>query len=104
MRQNADTVLVGRRCVLVPYEAKYVARYHAWMQNEELLRLTASERLTLDEEKSNQQSWRHDEKKLTFIILDAAHPRYVVGGGCGGVGAPQVFCVWWVWWCGFQSA
>lgn len=72
MRQNADTVLVGRRCVLVPYEAKYVARYHAWMQNEELLRLTASERLTLDEEKSNQQSWRHDEKKLTFIILERA--------------------------------
>ena len=60
MRLNEDTVLVGRRCVLVPYKEKYVERYHAWMQDEELLALTASERLTLDEEFENQRSWRDD--------------------------------------------
>ena len=47
MRLNEDTVLVGRRCVLVPYKEKYVKRYHAWMQDDDLLALTASERLTL---------------------------------------------------------
>ena len=72
MRLNEDTVLVGRRCVLVPYKEKYVERYHAWMQDEELLALTASERLTLDEEVENQRSWRDDATKLTFIVLDRA--------------------------------
>ena len=60
MRLNEDTVLVGRRCVLVPYKEKYVERYHAWMQDDDLLALTASERLTLDEEVENQKSWRVD--------------------------------------------
>ena len=72
MRLNEDTVLVGRRCVLVPYKEKYVTRYHAWMQDDDLLALTASERLTLDEEVENQKSWRDDAKKLTFIVLDRA--------------------------------
>ena len=72
MRLNEDTVLVGRRCVLVPYKEKYVKRYHAWMQDDDLLALTASERLTLDEEVENQKSWRDDAKKLTFIVLDRA--------------------------------
>ena len=72
MRLNEDTVLVGRRCVLVPYKEKYVKRYHAWMQDDDLLALTASERLTLDEEVANQKSWRDDATKLTFIVLDRA--------------------------------
>ena len=39
------------------------------MQDPELLEATGSELLTLDEELENQQSWRDDETKCTFIIL-----------------------------------
>ncbi|KAH8052939.1 transferase [Aureococcus anophagefferens] len=67
MRLNWDTVLVGKRVVLVPYRERYVAPYHAWMQDDALLEQTASERLTLAEERANQASWRDDDKKLTFI-------------------------------------
>ena len=92
MRLNEDTVLVGRRCVLVPYKEKYVERYHAWMQDEELLALTASERLTLDEEFENQKSWRDDATKLTFIVLDRAQcfqgdDRFPVSAMVGDVNA-----------------
>lgn len=40
------------------------------MENEELRELTASERLTLDEEYQMQISWRKDNDKLTFLVLD----------------------------------
>ncbi|KAH8064174.1 transferase [Aureococcus anophagefferens] len=69
MRLNWDTVLVGKRVVLVPYRERYVAPYHAWMQDDALLEQTASERLTLAEERANQASWRDDDTKLTFIVL-----------------------------------
>lgn len=72
MRVNIDTVLrlAGSDAVLVPYNRSHVVTYHGWMGDEELLRLTCSERLSLEEEYENQQSWREDEKKLTFIVLD----------------------------------
>lgn len=40
------------------------------MESEELRELTASERLTLDQEFAMQKSWREDNDKLTFLILD----------------------------------
>ncbi|KAG7441385.1 uncharacterized protein BT62DRAFT_955894 [Guyanagaster necrorhizus] len=77
MKANERTVLIGRKVVLVPYEEGHVAvstrlillKYHAWMENDELRSLTASERLTLEEEFDMQRKWRADDDKLTFIIL-----------------------------------
>ncbi|XP_032055599.1 N-acetyltransferase 9 [Aythya fuligula] len=70
MRINQDTVLQGSRATLVPYTTAHVPRYHAWMQSEELQRLTASEPLSLEQEYEMQRSWRDDADKCTFIVLD----------------------------------
>lgn len=82
MRLNEDACLrmEGSRVVLVPYTRGHVDVYHGWMKCAELRRLTCSERLSFEEEVSNQVSWREDPKKLTFIILDAD-----TGRMCGDV-------------------
>lgn len=69
MRVNRNTVLVGRKVVLVPYRKQHVPRYHEWMKDSLIQEQTASEPLSLDEEYEMQQSWAVDEDKLTFIIL-----------------------------------
>lgn len=61
MRLNQNTVLLGKKVVLVPYTSKHVPRYHKWMESEELRHLTASEPLTLEQEYAMQRSWREDE-------------------------------------------
>lgn len=92
MRQNACTVLIGQRVRLTPYLKEHIPQYHAWMQDEELLRLTCSEPLTLEEETANQQSWRDDAHKATFIVCaldgraDADNPD-LTAGMCGDVNA-----------------
>lgn len=58
------------RVVLHPYTPELVPKYHQWMQSEELLSLTGSELLTLEEEIQNQRSWWLDPCKFTYIILD----------------------------------
>ncbi|KAJ6622894.1 GNAT domain-containing protein [Mycena sp. CBHHK59/15] len=68
MKVNAETVLVGKRVVLIPYLPEHVPKYHTWMQDVELRELTASEPLTLEEEFAMQHKWQIDEDKLTFII------------------------------------
>lgn len=72
MRLNSDIVITiaGYPLVLVPYEELHVQCYHTWMQSPELLALTASEPLSLEEEFQNMTSWREDDSKMTFIILD----------------------------------
>ena len=71
---NSDVTIEGRGVVLVPYSAEYVETYHAWMCRPELLELTCSEPLSLEEEFRNQKEWLESGDKLTFIILagDAA--------------------------------
>ncbi|XP_065354586.1 alpha/beta-tubulin-N-acetyltransferase 9 [Calliphora vicina] len=69
MRLNEKIKILGKRVILVPYEAKHVPKYHTWMQSQELQELTASEPLTLQEEYEMQRSWREDEDKCTFLIL-----------------------------------
>ncbi|XP_066560884.1 alpha/beta-tubulin-N-acetyltransferase 9 isoform X2 [Amia ocellicauda] len=70
MRINEDTLLEGEHVVLVPYNPDHVPRYHQWMSSSELQKLTASAPLTLEEEYDMQRSWREDDDKCTFIILD----------------------------------
>ncbi|XP_029384202.1 alpha/beta-tubulin-N-acetyltransferase 9 [Echeneis naucrates] len=70
MKVNENTLLEGHAAVLVPYKAEHVPRYHEWMKSAELQQLTASEPLTLDQEYDMQKSWREDNDKCTFIILD----------------------------------
>ena len=69
MLLNDETILVGEKCVLVPYRKEHVAKYHEWMQDQALLHATASEPLTLDQEYEMQESWRDDPNKCTFIVL-----------------------------------
>lgn len=73
MHINASTCIRAGPVVLVPYCPHHVEKYHTWMQSEELLELTASEPLSLDEEYAMQRSWREDDDKCTFILLDAEH-------------------------------
>ncbi|XP_007957867.1 N-acetyltransferase 9 [Orycteropus afer afer] len=68
---NQNTLLLGKKVVLVPYTSEHVPRYHEWMKSKELQRLTASEPLTLEQEYAMQCSWREDADKCTFIVLDA---------------------------------
>ncbi|KAJ7143127.1 GNAT domain-containing protein [Mycena crocata] len=68
MKINENTVLVGKKVVLVPYLPEHVPKYHTWMQDEELRELTASEPLSLEEEFKMQRKWHLDNDKLTFIV------------------------------------
>jgi len=70
MKLNYETCLIGSKCVLVPYRRVHVDRYHKWMQSPALLEATGSEPLSLTEEYEMQESWKQDEKKCTFIILE----------------------------------
>lgn len=81
MRLNEDTLIRHGESsvVLVPYTSAHVKTYHRWMTNPDLLRLTCSEPLTLEEECENMRSWRTDEHKLTFIVLDSARALAMVG-------------------------
>lgn len=58
------------RLKLMPYQERHVPTYHKWMQREELLELTASDRLDLEAEYESMRAWRDDEHKLTFILME----------------------------------
>ncbi|KAK0720060.1 GNAT domain-containing protein [Lasiosphaeris hirsuta] len=68
MKLNKSTAVSTTQALLVPYDHRHVLRYHAWMEDPSIQAATASERLTLEEEYENQESWRASHDKLTFII------------------------------------
>jgi RimJ/RimL family protein N-acetyltransferase len=70
MRLNYETCLSGSKCLLVPYRPEHVETYHEWMKSPFLLEATGSEPLSLEEEIKMQLSWRDDDDKCTFIVLD----------------------------------
>ncbi|KAJ0181344.1 hypothetical protein K1T71_003429 [Dendrolimus kikuchii] len=70
MKINSNQKIVSSNLILMPYREYHVPKYHTWMKSDELQKLTASEPLTLEQEYDMQKSWRDDEDKCTFIILD----------------------------------
>ncbi|KAI1452704.1 GNAT domain-containing protein [Annulohypoxylon moriforme] len=72
MRVNQEIAICGNSVILVPYEKHHVPTYHQWMEDEKIREATASERLTLEEEYKNQDSWRTSADKLTFIVCKGA--------------------------------
>uniref|UniRef100_A0A7S4P046 N-acetyltransferase domain-containing protein n=2 Tax=Guillardia theta TaxID=55529 RepID=A0A7S4P046_GUITH len=68
--QDKKLMIVGQNILLVPYSPEHVARYHEWMKDEEILKFTGSEPLSLDEEIEMQKKWEDEYDKSTFIILD----------------------------------
>jgi RimJ/RimL family protein N-acetyltransferase len=83
MKLNENIILSGSKCQLVPYTRELVETYHQWfVDHPELLSATGSELLSLDEEYANQESWRTDESKLTFLIRDTSESSSPV---CGDV-------------------
>lgn len=70
MKLNGKVEIVGANVVLIPYMRHHVEKYHQWMSSAELQQLTASDSLSLEEEYDMQQTWRQDDDKCTFIVLD----------------------------------
>ncbi|ESN95886.1 hypothetical protein HELRODRAFT_157613 [Helobdella robusta] len=70
MKKNKNTKITGGKVILVPYQETHVLRYHSWMQDASIQQLTASEPLSLQDEYAMQKSWREDDDKCTFIVLD----------------------------------
>ncbi|KAL1894730.1 hypothetical protein Sste5346_005705 [Sporothrix stenoceras] len=68
MKVNENTAISTPRVLLVPYDRRHVPTYHDWMEDEAVRAATASDRLTLEEEYENQESWRAANDKLTFIV------------------------------------
>eukprot|EP01064_Diplonema_japonicum_P018695 TRINITY_DN27395_c0_g1_i1.p1 TRINITY_DN27395_c0_g1~~TRINITY_DN27395_c0_g1_i1.p1 ORF type:complete len:195 (+),score=55.56 TRINITY_DN27395_c0_g1_i1:44-586(+) len=71
---NRNVRITSEGLTLVPYTKDYVETYHKWMTRPDLLELTCSEPLTLEEEERNQKEWLESGDKMTFIIIANGTP------------------------------
>lgn len=60
MRENWFTQIIGDHASLVPYQKKFVEKYHLLMSDPYILEMTASEPLSIEEEYEMQQTWLQD--------------------------------------------
>ncbi|CAD8073144.1 unnamed protein product [Paramecium sonneborni] len=72
MQQSKLISISTQKLKFIPYTEEVVETYHKWMQDPEILYLTGSEPLSLEEEYKNQESWLNDPLKHTFIIKNDA--------------------------------
>ena len=84
LREDRSLVLEADRVILVPYRPEHIGEYHSWMKDPELLELTGSEPLTLEEEVEMQRKWANDTDKATLIILERGTPDTPGTGVQGG--------------------
>ncbi len=64
--------------MLAPYSEAYVKAYNECMQDEELLDLTGSEALTLEQEFAMQKTWASDPARLCLLVLEE-HSELFIG-------------------------
>jgi RimJ/RimL family protein N-acetyltransferase len=79
MRDNWETQLIGSLVRLVPYQRKFVDKYHGWMTDPYVLEMTASEPLSMEEEYEMQQTWLNDPHST---YLDLILREYVTVNTC----------------------
>ena len=70
MEKEKVEEIEGERIILTRYTKEQVPKYNAWMKDEYLQEMTASEPLELEEEYELQRDWERDPKKWIFIILE----------------------------------
>ncbi|KAL7672873.1 hypothetical protein ACOME3_007752 [Neoechinorhynchus agilis] len=79
MRLNENISLSCGLISLVPYKSRHVATYHKWMQNEDLLKKTGSERLSIEQEFAMQHQWLLSEDKLRDEPRDLDEVERMIG-------------------------
>ena len=70
MLQNWTIKICGSNVILVPYTENHVDKYHEWMKDKELQRLTGSEPLNLEEEYEMQKTWRDSTDKVISNVTN----------------------------------
>ena len=70
MRDNWNHIVKVGQVALVPYQRSFVPKYHDWLEDEWLRDMTATERLSLEEEYEAQAAWINDKEKCTFIVFE----------------------------------
>ena len=63
MRDNWN-ISLSHLVSLVPYQKKFVEKYHHWMCDPEIQEQTASEPLTIEEEYDMQKTWLEDPHSM----------------------------------------
>lgn len=71
MKDNFNTLIIGRHVSLLPYTERHVTKHHAWMQvsGNRLDRTKTAP--TFEQEQATQAAWANDPKRCVFLIMDS---------------------------------